>query len=385
MAKYLVKFTLNGTPKTALTPTVDTYIKLSDSTDVAQVPTIAEAKNGFYIMTATPTELMGVRIDGGAGVTNAAERYKFLQIGPNDYFADAAITSRASATDYTAQRAGNLDRLDANVSSRGTGDATAASQTTIINGLDAIASAIGVIAAAIGGIPAAVWTYLSNQGNRVVSNLITFFQNAGVVTANRVDNVTVIQEQQAGSRIITITVVNSNGDPVPDVEIQTYTPGGSPAGTRGRTNASGQMSTSIDDGAYIIQAHKSFFDVEPLSITVDATHTAFEIAGTEWTRDAAAIGYQTIYGDAQTLGPVAAAGDIISIRPARNSMMIGGSIINPVLQKATVTDQGTFQIQVRKGAAIILEASTGDLTYYTQKITEVTQDNEKALSSYPKG
>lgn len=65
-------------------------------------------------------------------------------IGSNE-LASSAVTKIQTglplATDYTAIRAAKLDNLDVAVSSRGTGDATAANQTTINNNVLALPSA----------------------------------------------------------------------------------------------------------------------------------------------------------------------------------------------------------------------------------------------------
>jgi hypothetical protein len=349
MARYVVKFTLNGTPKTGLTPVVTAYFKLSDLADVA-VPTIAEAKAGVYILTASPTEYMVVCIDGSATLTSASERYKTILIGPNDYFADASI------------------------SSRGTGDATAASQTTIINALTAIASAIGAI-------PAAVWTYLSDQGNRVVTNLIAFFQNAGAVTSNKVDNVTVIQEQQAGARTVTITVKNADGDPIPDAEIQLLTTGGVPAGSRGRTNALGQVAASVDDGNYIITGHKYFVTFTNAAITVDAAHLAFDYTGAEWSpSEPSGNDIQTVW-DYARLGTGAAQPGASITATVINAANISDSII----LKNKVSDQassvGYWELPLIKGVTYQITVSYAGVTTQSKNIT-VTSDGDKQLSTY---
>jgi len=112
---YLMFFTMAGAPETLLTPTIITYKKVSDGADVADPPSITEIGGGFYKFTATPTEAIAVSIDGGASLTNAFERYKVMQITPNDDNLDAAITeSIDTINDFTtATVSGAFNDLDA--------------------------------------------------------------------------------------------------------------------------------------------------------------------------------------------------------------------------------------------------------------------------------
>jgi len=93
---YVVFFTMAGTPKTLLTPTIITYKKVSDGLDAGSPPTVSEIGGGFYKFTATPSEALAVVIDGGATLTNAFERYKVLQITANDGNLDITISSRVA-------------------------------------------------------------------------------------------------------------------------------------------------------------------------------------------------------------------------------------------------------------------------------------------------
>jgi hypothetical protein len=267
-----------------------------------------------------------------------------------------------------------MDRLDAKISSRGTGDATAASQTTIINALTAIASAIGAI-------PAAVWTYLSDQGNRVVTNLIAFFQNAGAATSNKVDNVTVIQEQQAGARTVTITVETADGDPIPDAEIQLMTTGGVPAGSRGRTNALGQFAASVDDGNYIITGHKYFVTFTNAAITVDATHLSFDFTGVEWSpTQPAGADIQTVWDYARNGKGLAQPGATITAK-VLNASAITDSIVllNKVSDLADA--QGYWELPLIKGVRYSIDVEYGPVRSLSKEIT-ITNDSTKQLRTY---
>lgn len=91
---YVLSFTSGAAPKTGLSPTIITYKKISDGSDVASPPSISEVGGGLYKFTATSTEALGVVVDGGATLSNA-ERYKVMQITPNDGSLDAAVSSRS--------------------------------------------------------------------------------------------------------------------------------------------------------------------------------------------------------------------------------------------------------------------------------------------------
>jgi hypothetical protein len=376
MAKYLIKFTLNGTPKTALTPAVDTYIKLSDSTDVAQVPTIAEAKNGFYIMTATPSEPMGVRIDGGAGITNAAERYKFLQIGPNDYFADASISSRASATDYTSTRAGKLDNLDGTIS----------------------------------GIPAAVWS----AGTRTLTSFGTLVAS---IWANSVRSLTTALTDEAepkdmaaagggdaptvedidtrlssthgsgpwgagtsGSYSRTVTITNGSNVAIPDVSVSVLNLAGTPIQGPFRTNAQGMATFHLDAGSYLIRCVKAFVNFSGDTALTVAANGNTAITGSTFTPAPPALGYQTLYGNAYHASSTAAQGDVVSFVPDEGQL-VSGATVNPTTKSTVVASDGTWSLQIRKGVHGVVRIRRGNAQYY-QKTLTVSSDDTKDLASY---
>jgi hypothetical protein len=91
---YVMYFTSQGAPKTGLTPSIITYKKVSDNSDVSSPPSVSEIGGGGYKFTAAPSEAYFVVVDGGASLVNA-ERYKVMQITPNDTSLDAAISTRA--------------------------------------------------------------------------------------------------------------------------------------------------------------------------------------------------------------------------------------------------------------------------------------------------
>jgi hypothetical protein len=91
---YVVFFSNAGVPATGLTPTIGVYKKVSDGTDVTPAPTVSEIGGGFYKFPATPAEALVVRMNGG-GTLPAAEKYKVMQITPNDAGLDAMVSTRA--------------------------------------------------------------------------------------------------------------------------------------------------------------------------------------------------------------------------------------------------------------------------------------------------
>ncbi len=108
---YVVYFSDGGVPRTALSPSIATYKKVSDGSDVASPPAVSEIGGGFYKFTATPSEALVVRVDGGAALA-AAYRYKVIQITPHDGDLDVQMSTRGSQTDLTAIKA-KTDNLPA--------------------------------------------------------------------------------------------------------------------------------------------------------------------------------------------------------------------------------------------------------------------------------
>lgn len=82
---YKLYFSNSGVAKTGLTPTVTTFKKVSDNSDVTPKPTISEIGGGWYKTSdyAAAEDIVGV-VDGGAGVTANIDRYVPLDITPND-------------------------------------------------------------------------------------------------------------------------------------------------------------------------------------------------------------------------------------------------------------------------------------------------------------
>ena len=98
---YTLFFTSQGAPKTGLTPSITTYKKVSDNSDMSSPPSITEIGSGGYKFAAAPTEAYFVVVDGGATLVNA-ERYKVMQITPHDADLDAQVSTRGSQADLAA-------------------------------------------------------------------------------------------------------------------------------------------------------------------------------------------------------------------------------------------------------------------------------------------
>jgi hypothetical protein len=91
---YVVFFSNAGAPATGLTPTIGVYKKVSDATDVTPAPTVSEIGGGFYKFTATAAEALVVRMNGGGSLSDA-DKYKVMQITPNDASLDTMVSTRA--------------------------------------------------------------------------------------------------------------------------------------------------------------------------------------------------------------------------------------------------------------------------------------------------
>jgi hypothetical protein len=103
---YVVYFSDAGAPKTGLSPSLITYKKVSDNSDVGSPPGVSEIGGGFYKFSATPTQALVATVDGGGSLA-AADRYKVMQITPHDGDLDAQVSSRAP------EAAGNLAAVKA--------------------------------------------------------------------------------------------------------------------------------------------------------------------------------------------------------------------------------------------------------------------------------
>jgi hypothetical protein len=142
---YVVYFASAGVPAMGLTPSIVTYIKVSDGTSGGSIPSISELSGGFYKFTTTPSEALLVRIDGGASLANA-DRYKVMQVTANDGALDAAVSTRAP------EAAGNVAAIKAKTDNLPASPAAVGSAMVLTSAYDAAKTA----AAESGGNLAAV-------------------------------------------------------------------------------------------------------------------------------------------------------------------------------------------------------------------------------------
>ena len=105
---YVIFFTSSGYPKTGLTPTITTYINIADGSSPGAAPSVSELAGGLYKFAATPAQAIGIVVDGGSTLADY-ERYKVMQITPNDGSLDAAVSTRAP------EAAGNVAAIKADV------------------------------------------------------------------------------------------------------------------------------------------------------------------------------------------------------------------------------------------------------------------------------
>jgi hypothetical protein len=131
---YVLYFSDGGTPKTGLSPSITIYKKVADGSDVASPPAVSEIGGGFYKFTATPSEALVARIDGGSTLADAY-RYKVMQITPHDADLDAAVSTRAPET------GGNVAAIKAKTDNLPASPAAVGSAMTLTSAYDAAKTA----------------------------------------------------------------------------------------------------------------------------------------------------------------------------------------------------------------------------------------------------
>jgi hypothetical protein len=112
---YVIYFSDAGAPATGLTPSIITYKKVADGSDVASPPAVSAIGGGGYKFTATPAEALFVVVDGGASLADA-DRYKVMQITPNDADLDAPVSAVDTVVDAIKAKTDNLPADPANES-----------------------------------------------------------------------------------------------------------------------------------------------------------------------------------------------------------------------------------------------------------------------------
>jgi len=171
----------------------------------------------------------------------------------NSYL-DATISSRAAAATalstaiWTAIKAGYID---AAISSVSAGDATAANQTTMLNHLT--------------GIKGATWSGTTDSLEAIRDRGDAAWLTGGGLT---------------GSNTITITIQDGDSNNIVDAFVEVWDSGNTTFGEKRITNSSGQVTSSLDDGTYIIRIRKFGYTFTNQTLVVAGADQSVTYTGT---------------------------------------------------------------------------------------------------------
>lgn len=104
MSVFTFFVTDGGTPQTGLTPTLSTYLKISDGLSAGVAPVPTEVGGGWYKFTDTPAEELAIVIDADAGIADGAERFIPMQLSQfeESQRIAAQLAGQHMLVDYTA-------------------------------------------------------------------------------------------------------------------------------------------------------------------------------------------------------------------------------------------------------------------------------------------
>jgi len=95
---YVVYYSKSGEPQTGLSPTIDIFKRVANSTNIADPPEIEEIGGGFYKFTYSAEESVVARIDSNDGTMEDADRYKVLQLTTQDDIVTSIFSETPTAS-----------------------------------------------------------------------------------------------------------------------------------------------------------------------------------------------------------------------------------------------------------------------------------------------
>jgi hypothetical protein len=149
-----------------------------------------------------------------------------------------------------------------------------------------------------------------------------------------------------------------------------------------KTNASGQVIFSCDDGSYKVRLAKAGYSfTTPQSLTVSGD-TAATYSGTAIVAPAPAAGCQTLYGYVYDSSLTAVAGQEVTAEIVDiPNMSISPAIISAQRLTGATDVNGYFTLQVAKGLYIKVSAMSGSKVFLNKKLA-VSSDDTKDIRTY---
>lgn len=391
----------DGTPRTGLTPTWVSLLKVSDGLAFTPQPAITEVGVGFYKFPGVVSQDVCGSIDGGATLP-AADRYiRDIAMGPVDGYLDGSVAAIQADTDNIQTRlpAALVDGRMASVATGGSG-----ANNVTLTLLNATAAAQTITAATKANpCQLTIAAHGRSNGDKAVITGV-----GGMVELN--------------NRLVTVTVVDANNVTVgiDSTGFTTYTSGGTITKTdeaaiqsahlsiydvtntnlyaTAETNASGvsvqgsNAHVAMDSGDYVLRPTRSLMNATGnYAFTVSATGTKYFVATALTVAASANPDLQRLTGDVKQLGITWAAGDTLTLTPT-GTQTVNGMIISNAPLVVTVNASGELidpvdgltGVLVDKGAVLLAECKRGTnpvYTYYSKQIT-ITSDAIKDLSTY---
>lgn len=417
-------------PRTGLTLTWVSLLKVSDGTAFTPQPVFTEVGAGFYKFDI-PAENVCGSIDGGAALPTVDRYIRDILIGPEDTYLDAAITSRSTyaggavasvtapvtvgtnsdKTGYALSTAGVQSIWDALTSALTTAGSIGKKLTDWLGGAGANNISITLLNASA---PAQVVT-AATQGNPCQLTIAAHGRSNGdkVVTAGIGGMV------ELNNRLLTVTVVDANNITVgiDSTAFTPYTTGGTITKTdeaaiqsahlsiydatntnlyaTAETNASGvsvqggNSYVAMDSGSYVLRPTRSLLNATgDYAFSVTATATKYFV-GTALSIPASGNPQlQRLYGSVKELGIAWAAGDIVAFTPEFTQSVNGGILSNAPLVVTVDAfgalrdpSDGLLGVRVDKGARLVATISRAGTQYYYKAFT-VSQADMADLSAY---
>jgi hypothetical protein len=189
-----------------------------------------------------------------------------------------------------------------------------------------------------------------------------------------------IVEEDSGANAVTITVEQADATPIPDVSIIILNTAETVKLKSGITDANGQLTVSLNDGAYKMRLSKSMVNfVVPETLTVSGA-TLKTCVGSPVSPTAPAAGLQTLIIYPTDIGLTYTSGAKITAKAAASNSSVDTAVLT---DEVTVAEDKTthFEMQIAKGATVRITAKVRTTKFIDKEIT-ISQSDTAYLANY---
>jgi hypothetical protein len=189
-----------------------------------------------------------------------------------------------------------------------------------------------------------------------------------------------IIEEVSGANVVTITAQEIGGTPIPDVSIFIFNSAETIKLKSGMTDVDGHLAVALNDGSYKIRLGKAMVNFTvPETLTVAGT-TAKTCVGVPVSVTAPSAGLQTVIIYPTTLGLVYSPTMVFTAVIMQLNTVVDTAVLsNQILAAEDHTTH--FEMQLAKGAVVMITGKNGNSNFFKKEIT-IDTDDTKNLTAY---